>query len=187
MADRPRIADSDLERMAAVLAARDARLLRAYVAHHEQRASTWMGDVLVSIGATLSEIRRLADEAHATGRINGIRLDRLAEASDGLPARIEATLSPLHEAAARAMLAEAARTELANEAQRVEIEGRRKELEGDHDRSKDTRALLMWSLRNHPWFWVLVWLLAGSMGLSLSELGHLIGMIPADHVEAGAP
>jgi len=198
MADRPRLSDDDVERIAGALSPKDAKLVRAYIAHHEGRVGTWVGDTVSSIGASLAEIRRLADEAHSVGTINGRRIDKLSATVDALPGRLGATLDahearalehlrPVHEAAQRSMAAEAARIDLDTERARIELDARRKEVEREHTGAMSARKMLMHSLKAYPWFWVLVWLLAGSMGLSVSELAHLVGI---DHpaptaVEAG--
>jgi hypothetical protein len=195
--DRIRLGREDVERIAASLTPTDARLFRAYYAFQEERLATWTAESFGAITAALVEIRRLADDAHATGSINGKRIDRLSTALDAIPGRLSATmdahesrlmehLRPVHEAAQRSMSAEAARSELDLERERIELDARRKEVERQHTGAMGARDMLMHSLKTYPWFWVLVWLLAGSMGLSLSELGHLVGIgAPAPHVEAG--
>lgn len=196
--DRPRLSDEALERLAEGRPSkRDASDLRTYVGHMEGRTSTWISEALVDIGRGLADIRRLADDGREMGRLNGQRIDRLAEVVDALPGRLGGTLDahearamealrPIHEAAQRSLVAEAARVELETEAKRIELDGRRKEIDRQHSGAMSARELLVHSLRTYPWFWVLVWLLAGSMGLSLSELGHLVGIgAPAPVVEAG--
>lgn len=181
MADRPRLTDEDMHRMVSALAPKDGRLLRAYVAAHEQRLGTQIQDVMLSIGGHLADIRRSADDAHAMGKINGTRIDRLAEVTDALPGRLSAILDaheahalevlrPVHEAAQRSMQAEAARVELELEAQRVEIDGRRRKLEHDHAGTMEVRSLIIELFRRAPW-WVVgtgAAMLAG--GASLKEV-----------------
>lgn len=199
--DRPRLSEEALERLAEGRPSkRDAADLRGYVVYMEGRVAARIADSMLDIGQGIAEVRRLADDAHATGKINGQRIDRLAEVVDALPGRIGATLDahearamellrPLHEAAQRSMTTEAARVELETEAKRIELDARRKEIDRQHSGAMSARDLLVHSLRTYPWFWVLVWVLAGSMGLSLSELGRLIGVMPAEPAaaEAGAP
>ena len=191
--DRPRLSDEELDRLTAGAAKRDGAALRAYHAHMEGRERTWTQDVLCSIGNDLRDVRRLADDAGAATRINGARIDGLAKVIEGTGALLDAhearlmeRLAPLHAAATRAMQAQAVADELAAERERIEIDARRKEVERQHAGAMSAREMLVHSLRTYPWFWVLVWLAAGSMGLSVSELGHLLG-VQAPTVEAGAP
>lgn len=196
--DRPRLSDEALERLAEGRPSkRDAAELRGYVVYMEGRLAARIADSMLEIGQGISDVRRLADDGREMGRINGQRIDRLAEVTDALPGRLGGILDahearamealrPIHEAAQRSLVAEAARVELDTEARRIELEARRKEIDRQHSGVMSARELLVHSLKTYPWFWVLVWLLAGSMGLSLSELGHLIGIgTPAPAVEAG--
>lgn len=196
--DRPRLSDEVLERLAEGRPSKkDAAELRGYVVYMEGRLAARIADSMLEIGQGISDIRRLADDGREVGRINGQRIDRLAEVVDALPGRLGGildaheqrameTLRPLHEAAQRALVAEAARVELENESQRIELDGKRREMQNKHDNMMSARDLLIHSLKTYPWFWAVVWLLAGAMGLSIDKLTQMIGIgVPAPTVEAG--
>lgn len=183
--DRPRFSDEDIERMCAVLSKRDASALRAYHAHMEGRERTVYGDTVLSIAASLRDVHRIADDAAAQGRINGTRLDSLADTVKVTPATLEALLSthearaldalrPVHAAATRVMQAEAVALELQTERERIELDARRRAVEREHTGAVETRALGLELLRRAPWTVVLAALAAAAGGASLAEVMHIV-------------
>jgi hypothetical protein len=182
---RPRISAATLDRMRSVLSPKDAAEVFTYVEHMESRERRWMEDVLADISVNLRDLIRIAEKAEDTGRRNGNRIDTLSDLVRGYPVTMESILTthtvgafeklrPLHEAAARAMLAEAAVTELETERARVEIDARRRAVEREHGGVLEVRALVVELVRRAPWAVILGALAMLAGGASLSELGHII-------------
>lgn len=182
---RPRISPADLERMLSALSRNDAASLRSYYDHMESRERRWMEDVLADISVNLRDLIRIAEKAEDTGRRNGGRIDMLSDLVRGYPVSMESILTthtarafeglrPLHEAAARAMLAESAALELETERARVEIDARRRAVEREHGGVLEIRALIVELVRRAPWAVVLAILASLAGGASLAEIGHIV-------------